>query len=387
LTDPSARAEPLAADPLDASISRARTGIDSPPSRWARSRLALGLSLSPMPGLLLPIGIALGPDGLQVLSPRVLSLLDPVVSVALAALGVLIGLGLDLRLPGEGRLLGAATVESSLTMLVVGAGILVAGIADPAPGLSIGLVALLLGICASTSSTRPPAYPRGPAATIARIGDLDDVLPILMGGIALALVREPSAQAASWLTLQAIALSLAVATAGRLLVAKAASDAEERVFTIGTVLLLGGIAEYLALSALLAGLVAGIFLTMRSGDERDRISRDIRHIQHPLVVLVLLIAGARTTFSLTIATLALVYVALRILAKLGGGWLIARLLSPRLPSDLGLRLLSPGVIAVAFALNAGQATSAALPILSVAVIGSMASDLLSPFVRPPEGSA
>jgi hypothetical protein len=380
------RDAPLSTDPLDATLDRARSTTVAPPSWWARSRLALGLSLSPLPGLLLPVGIALGPHGLQVLSPRMLSLLDPVVSVALAALGVLIGLGLDLRRHGEGHLLGAASVESGLTMLVVGFGVLAVGDAVTLTGLSFGLAALLLGICASTSATRPPADPGEPAATIARLGDLDDVLPILAGGVALALMREPSPAAAAWLTVQAIGLALATAAAGRALAAQASSDAEERVFTIGTVMLLGGIAEFLSLSALLAGLVAGTFWTVRGGDVLSRISRDIRHIQHPLVVLLLLIAGARITFSVSLGALALAYVTLRALAKVGGGWLVARIgRSWALPSDLGLHLMSPGVIAVAFALNAGQASDAALSILTIVVVGSMASELLALLVRPAEG--
>jgi len=381
---PRAGDAPLSTDPLDASMSRARSGSDTSPSWWAKSRLALGLSLSPLPGLLLLVGVALGPHGLQVLSPRVLSLLDPVVSVALAALGVLIGLGLDLRRAGEWRLLGTASLESGLTMLVVGAGVLAVGAGGPPGGLTLGLVALLLAICASTSSTRPPANPVGPAATVAQLGDLDDVLPIVVGGIALALLREPSLAAATWITAQAILLALAIAAAGRLLTAQASSDAEERVFTIGTVMLLGGVAEFLSVSALLAGLVAGTFWTARGGDVLTRISRDIRHIQHPLVVLLLLIAGARTTFVVGLGTLVLVYVTLRAVAKIGGGWLVARMGPVPLPSALGLHLMSPGVIAVAFALNAGQASDAVLPILSIAVLGSLASELLAQLVRPAE---
>lgn len=74
-------------DPLDArlgyvadagAVRRARAGI----------RLALGLSPTTVPGLvLLPLGMALGPYGLGILSPTVLSYIDPAVSVAIATLG------------------------------------------------------------------------------------------------------------------------------------------------------------------------------------------------------------------------------------------------------------------------------------------------------------
>jgi hypothetical protein len=63
-----------------------------------RHRVALGLSPSSVTGLfLLPAGVAVGPNGLGFLSPSVLSYLDPAIPVALAALGVLVGLGLGGR--------------------------------------------------------------------------------------------------------------------------------------------------------------------------------------------------------------------------------------------------------------------------------------------------
>ena len=72
--------------------------------RWTSWRLALGLSPTPRSGLvLLIVGMALGPYGLQLLSERVLAALDPAVSVALVALGVLVGLDVKVRSPGEGR--------------------------------------------------------------------------------------------------------------------------------------------------------------------------------------------------------------------------------------------------------------------------------------------
>jgi hypothetical protein len=219
-----------------------------------------------------------------------------------------------------------------------------------------------------------------------RVGDLDDVLPIVFGGLALALASEVSGAAAGWLTLQAVAIALAVAVAGWLMVTHSASDSEQRVFTVGAVLLLGGLAEYLSGSALLSGLVAGVFWGTAGGSARDRITRDVRHMQHPLVVLLLLMAGARAGGqTLTLLSLAIVYLALRVVGKMSGGWLVRRIVGPELPRGFGLRLLSPGVIAVAFALNA-ELVAAGPPgaILGIVVAASIGSDLLAMFVSRPE---
>jgi hypothetical protein len=354
-----------------------------------RTRAALGLRPLTAPVILfVPIGVAIGPRGLRLLPEPALAHLDVVIAIALATLGGFIGIAAGREGRSARRLFAASTLEASVTIATVTGALAILFVAWQVPlPLPPWLVALALGISASASAAPHVATGENGARRVAaRVADLDDVLPILVGGIALALMREPSPAAAAWLTVQAIGLALATAAAGRALAAQASSDAEERVFTIGTVMLLGGIAEFLSLSALLAGLVAGTFWTVRGGDVLSRISRDIRHIQHPLVVLLLLIAGARIRFSVSLGALALAYVALRALAKVGGGWLVARIGRPwALPSDLGLHLMSPGVIAVAFALNVGQASDAALSILSIVVVGSMASELLALLVRPAEG--
>jgi hypothetical protein len=372
-----------------------RSGFARRTWSWPGSRLALGLSPTPLSGLFLPIGIALGPEGLRLLSPQAIALADPVVSVALAALGVLIGLGLDMRRPQEGRLLAAASLEAGLTIAVVSSALLtltappVLGVTGP--GATGWLFAFLLGICAaasSTESTAPATLAR--RSLVERVGDLDDVLPILLGGVALALMRTPEPMTAAWLTAQGIGIGLAVGCAGWLLVTRAASESEQRVFTLGTILLLGGTAEFLSLSPLLAGLVAGALWSAIGGEARDRVSRDVRHMQHPLVVLLLLIAGARVLFSAPVWLVCAVYVSARLAAKLAGGRLlrsIAARAGREVPGALGLHLLSPGVVAVAFALSVNRTADPTGVVLAVAVAGSIASEILSLLMRPGERAA
>jgi uncharacterized membrane protein SirB2 len=362
----------------------------SGPWKFGR-RLALGLLPTPVLGLfVLLLGVALGPHGLSLLTPAVLSYLDPAVSVALAALGVLVGLGLDLRRPREGRLLAAASLEAGVTMLLVGAGVLLMLSRWSAPAdLAPWLLALLLGICASASATMPTGAPFESQAPATHIGDLDDVLPIVIGGLALAWMREGSPGPAAWLTVQAAVVALVMALAAWLLVTQASSDSEQRVFTLGSLLLLGGAAEYLSLSALLAGFVAGAFWNLAGGPARDHIRRDVYHVQHPLVVLLLVIAGARVGFTPILFGLVVVYLVLRITGKVAGGWLVRRIIPSDLPFPVGLRLMSPGIVGIAFALNvlqAGGSERAAL-VLAVAVAGSLGSELLSLLVRLPEKPA
>ena len=353
-------------------------------------RLALGLLPTPVLGLLvLLLGVALGPHGLSLLTPGVLSFLDPAVSVALAALGVLVGLGLEVRRSKERRLLAAASFEAGFTVLLVGAGVLFMLSRWPAPAdLAPWLLAFMLGICASTSGTAVTSASNESLVPAARLGDLDDVLPIVIGGLALAWMREGSLGAAASLTIQASVVALVMALAAWLLVIQASSDSEQRVFTLGSLLLLGGVAEYLSLSALLAGLVAGAFWNRVGGPTRDHIRRDVHHFQHPLVALLLVIAGARVNVTPILFGLAVAYLVLRVTGKVVGGRLARRVVPSDLPSPVGFDLMSPGIVGIAFALNVlqGGSDGAAL-VLAVVVAGSLGSEVLSLLVQPAEKPA
>ena len=141
-------------DPLDERLGSAGAAADRVQRRWAYRRLALGLSPTPRPGLvLLLVGMALGPHGLGVLSDSVVAALDPAVSVALAALGAIVGLDIHVRRPGDARLFGAASVEAAATILVVAAGVVIVHALSPVPDPTPWLLALMLGICAAPSST------------------------------------------------------------------------------------------------------------------------------------------------------------------------------------------------------------------------------------------
>ncbi len=346
-------------------------------ARWGRRRLALGLSPTPGPGLaLLVVGMTLGPAGLGVLSTAMLDALDPLASMALAALGVFVGL--DVRFGGvhEWRLLRAGSLEAGITVGVVALGCFLAGMVpgiDPQPWL----VSAMLGICAASSSTvadHDDVQPQN------RVNDLDDILPIVLtGGIAVAL-RAPTPGAFAWLLLQAVSLAAVLALATVLLVRQATAEGEQRVFTIGAVLLLGGMAAHLSLSALAGGLFAGLCWNLAGGAGREHIVRDLRYLQHPLTVPLLVIAGARLAPSPALPALLLLYVALRASGKALGYGLSRRVAFGRaLPAASAWHLTSPGVVGIAIALEFARLIDQPLgaTVLSVIVAGALTFELLS----------
>jgi hypothetical protein len=195
--------------------------------------------------LVLLLGIAAGPHGLNLLSPSVLLLLDPLIVMALAMLGVFVGLAIDPRRP------------------------------------------------------RPSA----PA-----------VLAVL-GGIVMAALRDAPPLAQMMTALGIAAVAVAVAFAGWLLVGQADSDREQQVFVIGSLLLIGGGAVYTSLSAVFAGLLAGVVWSSGGDLARARIVQHLDYFQHPLLVVMLLVAGASIAFSLDALAIVVIVAALHAVGR------------------------------------------------------------------------
>ena len=368
------------ADPLDTRLAASHGQSAAAGPWWAlRSRLALGMALTPRPGLvLLTLGGAIGPAGLNVLSPSVLTNLDPIVSVALAALGVMVGFGLHTHRPGDGRLLAAASLQAAVTVVMVAAGVWALELLWLRTGAGHWWLAALVGLSAAATSTA--AQPSDDDTVAMRISDLDDVLPIVLGGLVLTMLSSGPGWAPLLLTLAAGTMAALVAMAGWLLIGRTATESEQRTFLAGALLLIGGVAAYLSQSALFTGLAAGITWNLAGGEARDRIARDLRALQHPLIVLLLIVAGARVTLAVAALTLAVAYLACRVSGKLLGGWLVGRWVGRGAASGLGVALVSPGVAGIAFAMNVVQAdadVARAGMVLAIVVVGSLASELVS----------
>jgi hypothetical protein len=358
-------------------------GPDGRPSRGWRGLMMWSATSAPV-ALLLTAGIAFGPRGINLLSPTTLPLLDPVVPVALAALSVLVGLSVGDRRRDDWRVSGAACLVAAVTMLVVSAGFAVvtlvttSSIAQP-----FWTLILTSGICAATSLTLPTGNPLEPRSAATRVIELGVLLPIVAGGLTLAWLRAGSSVGAAVLVAQACGVTLALAAAAWLLLTGASSETEERVFAVSALLLVGGVADALSVSALFGGLVAGVFWRYAGRHPRETISRDVFFVQHPLLVLVLLVAGARADLSPASLAFGAAYVVLRVVGQLAGGAVARRAVGVNAPRDLGLYLLPPGVFGVAFALNAASVVGADASVLLAAVVaGTIGCELVALLLLP-----
>ena len=350
--------------------------------RW-RGLLVWSATSAPV-ALLLTAGIALGPQGINLLSPAALTLLEPVVPVAFAALGVLVALGVGDRRAGDWRVFGAACLAAAVTMLVVSAGLAVVPLAAlPSIGQPFWILILTGGICAATSLTLPSGDSLEPRSAATRVIELGVLLPIVVGGLTLAWLRAGSSVSASVLVAQACGVTLALAASAWLLLTRASSETEERVFAVSALLLVGGAAAALSLSALFGGLVAGVFWRYAGRHPRETIGRDVLFVQHPLLVLVLLVAGARADLSPATLALGAAYVWLRVAGRLVAGTFASRVVGVNAPRDLGRHLLPPGVFGVGFALNGVSVLGGdASMLLAVVVAGTIGAELVAALLPP-----
>jgi hypothetical protein len=247
------------------------------------------------------------------------------------------------------------------------------------------LVAMLAGVCASMSATLPDVDPDRLRPAAIRLRDLDAIFPTVVGGLVLAFLPSSSPLESVGLIVQAAILALLISATAWLLLVGSPPSTEQRVFSIAALLLVGGIADYLSLSALAVGVLAGLFWGSIGGVARDYIERDVGYLRHPLVVLMLLAAGARMTITGWVLILAAAYLLLRTAGKLLGGWLTRRTPGVIIPESIGPTLLPPGVFGIAFAVDAASMLdSSAVSILAATVLGSIGSQLLAALWRPRE---
>ena len=103
------------------------------------------------------------PRGLALLSPPVLSLLNPVVPIAVAALGLLVGLSLGERGPDDRPVLAGAWLGTTVILVVVSAGLAAIALTLMARLTPASWILIAAGgICAASSLTLPAADPLEP---------------------------------------------------------------------------------------------------------------------------------------------------------------------------------------------------------------------------------
>jgi hypothetical protein len=209
-----------------------------------------------------------------------------------------------------------------------------------------------LGVCACASAAVRTPEDAGPdARRVSRIVDLNDVPIIVLGAFVVAMFGRASGVFIG--VAATAAAGLAVGAAGWLLFERAHNAAERGVFVTGTIVLLGGLGAYMGTSPLLSGCAAALVWVRTPGAADRIIGEDLRKLQHPLVALLLIVAGAAVEWNAAMLWMAAPLVLFRLTGKLLAGAMASAIAD--VPTGLlATVLVPPGVIGIAMALNLQQ---------------------------------
>jgi Kef-type K+ transport system membrane component KefB len=315
--------------------------------------------------LLILFGLALGPSGFDLLPRGFEDWYQFIASVALTMVAFLLGGRLTLSaLRSHGKtILAVSLAVVILTASLVGIGLM-------AIGTPVILALLLAGIAtatapAATQDVVRQARAKGPFTdTLLGIVAVDDawglivfsLLLVLAGAIAGGGVFAILAHCL-WELGGALAVGAAVGLPAAFLTGRLKPGEPIQAEALGLVFLCAGLAIWLGVSFLLAGMVAGAIVANLAKHHR-RPFHEIEHIEWPFMVFFFVLAGASLDLDRfeVIWGISIAYIVLRTLARVLGGWLGGLLAGASVLHRrwIGLALIPQAGVALGMALVASN---------------------------------
>ncbi len=366
---------------------------------FTRLRFPIGARLIFLTGTeFILVGVALGDKLIGLLDEQTIRSLTPLFSLGLGVVGLIFGMQLELdkmlRFPA--RYLPMAMIQAAFTMLVVfWPSHFILGKLFGDHGRSTLLASLVLAATAAcTGQTALALIDRELKLRGARvmqllryISSVDAVVGLAALGLAFCLMHtQPVMGFNAGVSLQWFALSLAIGTAMgfllHLLTRIRCSEEELLVFVVGMVVFSSGIALYCKLSPLFTNALMGLVATNLPGS-KERIFNLLVRLEKPFYIVFLILAGAiwrpGSPWALPLAAL---YLGLRFVGKVSGGYLAARAATDdsRPPLGLGFGLISQGGMAIAMVMNYYQLSS--VPVTEVVVTAVLIAVIINELAGP-----
>lgn len=318
-------------------------------------------------------GIALGPSGFNFISAAVLEdRLYVFTSIALLLVAFGIGERFDLQQlrPVAKTLVRVSVFEIASVFLLVSVGVSLGAfyVADLPllHAIATGLVCAAIGVETAAATTIAVIRETEASGPISRLilSDLvvNNAMAVTLFGLTVAIAhallgtaeRSIVAQlgAPFLLTIGSLALGLAVGLVCDFVVHRLRRRADVLVVALAAVFFSGGLATFLGLSPLLAGVATGFAIVNR--DRRDvRAFRALNDFEPPLYGIFFALAGAQLHLKelLAAGALGLIFVVLRATGKYFGSRLGARSagVEPRKAALLGLGLMPQAGLAIGLA--------------------------------------
>ena len=355
------------------------------------------------------IGVLLGSLGLDILDTEALKKMEPFLILALCWVGFLFGLQFKIRdlkkLPGFYFFISAAQAVMTFCLVALAMyfilkpfAVATALIVTPyveLPGIALLMIALTLGSSSSCTAQSALAIVsktykfknRRLLDLMRYISGLDGFYALCFFAAAVSILPGVGAagfnllQSLKWLSFSCI-LGIIPALIFISLSRLRFSNQEFLLFLIGTVTFCGGLAYQLDYSPLISGLVCGVFAANFSRHHMRAFS-EILHAEKSIYVILLLLLGAAWKFQTGyILIVTAIYITVRILGKLLGTYLGAKIFNPgfKVPPTCGLCLLSEGGHAVAIIMSFKLLyPSIAEPLVTILVLSLIVNEIISPW--------
>jgi hypothetical protein len=265
---------------------------------------------------------------------------------------------------GPGRGLWPAAASQATLLLLIGIAFGPSGLAILTPSLLelirplVAVTLVVLGVVVAVESLSSVTLSKGVALLFSTV--------VVCGGIAASVAQPDTSRALLSLGYAALA-AVSLAAAGWVLSPWGASDPERRIFSIATFLLIAGVADYLAVPALLVGWTAAAVWRPLRAASVGIVYLDAAYLQGPASALLLILAGAQAQVTWPFGALALLAA---ILVAIGH-----RALRQMYALASGLSV-APAALVVALFMDAVRLNPSGLGPLSVVVLAIMAVQVL-----------
>jgi Kef-type K+ transport system membrane component KefB len=342
------------------------------------------------------LGLLARQEPIGILTGDVLENLRPVMSFGLGWLGFIIGAQLDIRVlervpRGTAYLIAVEALGPFALVGTACGGVMIAfGLSWSDP--IVWRDAILLGTAAAMTAprkfrglaSRSWRQDRGADVLLAQLDELVGVIGLLF----ITAYFRPGASAWQMPSTAWVFVSLGVGVAIGVLIFTIirlpTTNAEFLAVTLGGIAFAAGFAGYFALSPIVICFIAGTLVTNFPNDQRENVFRILRHLERPVHLLFLIIAGALWTVSDWRGWVFVpVFVVARVLGKWFGTVASKRVIGSGMPeSFLEQRALVAPLSALSIALVisfAGDRSGSSIAWVVTAVIGGSAvTELLIP---------
>ena len=342
--------------------------------------------------LMILLGIAVGPVGFDLLPAALHQWYEFLASAALSMVAFLLGGRLTLttlRRHGAAIMIVSAAVVM-FTVLMVSGGLMALG-TSPVLALLLAGIATATAPLATHDAVKQVAA-RGPfTTTLLGIVAIDDAWGIIAFSILLLVAQTLGGggtleilQTGLWEVLGALLVGSLVGLPAAYLTGRLHQGEPVQSEALGVVFLCAGLAIWLGVSFLLAGITAGAVVA-NLARHHNRPFHEIENIESPFMVLFFVLAGASFVPAglVGIGLVAAVYVILRTLSRVAGGWVGASLASEPVVHRrwIGFALIPQAGVALGMALIAAERfPEHAETLLAVTVSSTILFELAGPLL-------